>query len=123
MDMNNMGEIMQQAKAMQEKMQQAQEELTAMTVVGEAGAGMVKVTMTGRHDCQKVEISENLFNRTASGDAGNDQARKMVEELVAAAINDAVRKIEDETRGKMMNMAQDLNLPEDFQLPVGEQQS
>lgn len=121
MDMNNMGQIMEQAKMMQEQMQKAQEELTEMVVVGEAGAGMVKVTMNGRHDCQKVEINDNLFKRTADADAGNAQARRMVEELVAAAINDAVRKIEDETRGKMMAMAKSMNLPEDFQLPVDEQ--
>ena len=122
MDMNNMGQIMEQAKMMQEQMQRAQEELTAMVVVGEAGAGMVKVTMNGRHDCQKVEINDNLFKRTADADAGHAQARKMVEELIAAAINDAVRKIEDETRGKMMAMAKNMNLPEDFNLPGDDNQ-
>ena len=121
MDMNNMGEMMKQAQAMQEKMKQTQAELADMIVVGEAGAGMVSVTMTGRHDCQHIEINDDLFNRAVSGDTDHEQARKVIEEMVAAAINDAVRKIEEKTRDKMMNISQGLNLPAGFPFPGSEQ--
>jgi len=84
-----------------------------MEITGEAGAGLVKVVMTGRHDVRSISIDDKLFNRTAEGDSGAKQARAMIQDLVAAAVNDANRKIEDETRNRMMAMAQGMDLPED----------
>ena len=78
------GDLMQQAQQMQEQMQRAQEELAAMEVDGESGAGLVKVTMTGRHDVKRVNIDASLMS----------EDKEMLEDLLAAAVNDAVRRIE-----------------------------
>ncbi len=102
-----MGNLMKQAQQMQEQMQKAQQELADLEVVGEAGGGMVKVTMTGRHDVRRVSIDPALL--------GDD--REMLEDLVAAAVNDAVQKIEAGTRDKYSGMASGLNLPPGFKLP------
>ena len=102
-----LGDLMRQAKEMQEKFQQAQEELAQMEVTGESGGGLVRVTMTGRHDARKVTID-------ASVDLGD---REMLEDLVAAAINDAVRRVEKETQEKMAGMAAGMPLPPGMKLP------
>ncbi len=102
-----MGNLMKQAQQMQEQMQKAQEELANMEVIGEAGGGMVQITMTGRHDVRRVSIDPSL--------AGDD--REMLEDLIAAAINDAVHKIEAGTQDKYSGMASGLNLPPGFKLP------
>ncbi len=98
---------MKQAQQMQENMQRAQEELARTEVEGQAGAGLVKVVMTCRHDVKKVAIDPSV--------AGED--RDMLEDLVAAAFNDAVRRVEAATQQKMGGLAAGLPLPPGFKLP------
>lgn len=102
-----LGNLMKQAQEMQAKMQQAQEELANMEVTGESGAGMVTVVMTGRHDVRRVNIDPSLM--------GDD--KEMLEDLIAAAVNDAVRKIEQSNKENMSSMTAGLNLPPGFKLP------
>ncbi len=102
-----LGNIMKQAQKLQEDMQKAQEEIAAMEVSGEAGAGMVKVTMTGRNEVRKVEIDPSLF----------EDDREMVEDLVAAAVNDAVQKVQRESQERMSGMAEGMGLPPGMKLP------
>ena len=114
--------IMEQAKELQDKMQAAQEELANMEIVGQSGGGLVKVVMTGRHDVKSVTIDQKIFNRTGDADAtASGNARKMVEDLVAAAVNDATRRIEDETRERMQSLASGLDLPPELQNFGGDQ--
>jgi DNA-binding YbaB/EbfC family protein len=106
-----LGNLMKQAQQMQEQMQrqleQAQHELASLEVTGEAGGGMVKVVMTGRHDVRRVQIDPALL--------GDD--REMLEDLLAAAVNDAVRKVETTTQEKMSGLTSGFNLPPGFKLP------
>ncbi|MGH9884981.1 MAG: YbaB/EbfC family nucleoid-associated protein [bacterium] len=99
--------LMKQAQQMQENLKKAQEEIAAMEVEGQAGAGMVKVTMTGRHDVKRVSIDPSLM--------GDD--KDMLEDLVAAAVNDAVRRVETVTQEKMGGMTSGLGLPPGMKLP------
>ena len=92
---------MKQAQAMQENMQKAQEELASMEVTGKSGAGMVEVVMTCRHDVRKVTIDPELM--------GDD--KEVVEDLIAAAFNDAVRKVETTTQEKMGGLTAGMNIP------------
>ncbi len=101
----NMEEVMEQAKKMQEKMQQIQEDLTSLKVVGEAGNGLVRVIMNGRHEALKVFLDDSLLNKS-----GNEH-KQYVEELIAAAINGAVDQIEKSSQLHLQNLAQSLNLP------------
>ena len=101
------GQLMKQAQQMQESMQKAQEELGRMEVTGESGAGMVKVVMTGKHEVRRVDIDDSLL--------GDD--KEMLEDLVAAAINDAVHRIERTTSEKMSSMASGMSLPPGMKLP------
>ena len=101
------GNLMKQAHRMQEEMKRAQEEIAATEDAGEAGAGLVKITMTGRHDVRAVKIAPELLK--------DDPA--LLEDLVAAAVNDAVRKVERVSQERMSGMAQGLNLPPGFKLP------
>jgi|TARA_R110002167_G_scaffold134577_3_gene320509 DNA-binding YbaB/EbfC family protein len=105
--MTDINELMKQAKQMQEQMQQAQQEAAKTVLVGEAGAGLVKVHMNGRHDVKNVELDAALM--------GED--KDVIEDLIAAAINDAVKKIEEKNRDNMSGMAAGLKLPEGFKLP------
>ena len=98
---------MQQAQKMQEKLQQAQENVKTIEVVGESGAGLVKVTMTGKHDVRRVEIDTSLMQ----------EDKEVLEDLVAAAINAAVKNVEHETQGMMGGVTSGINLPEGFKLP------
>ena len=102
-----LGQLMQQAQKLQEDFQQAQNELASMEVVGEAGAGMVTVTMTGRHDVRSVRIDPALM--------GED--KEMLEDLIAAALNDAVHKVETRTRDRFAGLGSALNLPPGMKLP------
>ncbi|MDO3386944.1 YbaB/EbfC family nucleoid-associated protein [Gilvimarinus sp. SDUM040013] len=102
-----MGDIMKQAQQMQEQMQQAQEELANSQVEGQAGAGMVKVVMTGRHDVKSVTIDDSLI--------GED--KEMLEDLLAAAVNDAVRRVETNNQEKMSKMTAGMNMPPGFKMP------
>lgn len=102
-----MGNLMQQAQEMQEKMQQIQEEIARTEVSGEAGAGMIKVTMNGRHDVSKVDIDPSIL----------EEDKEMLEDLLAAAVNDAVRKVEVNSKAKMEEATAGLNLPAGFKMP------
>ena len=99
--------LMKQAQQMQENLKKAQEEIAAMEVEGQAGAGMVKVVMTGRHDVKRVTIDPSLM--------GDD--KDMLEDLVAAAVNDAVRRVETATQEKMGSLTSGFNLPPGMKLP------
>jgi len=104
---NQLAGLMKQAQAMQDSMKKAQEAIAAMEVEGESGAGLVKVVMTGRHDVKRVTIDPSLL--------GED--KDMLEDLVAAAINDAVRKVEAASQEKMAGLTAGLPLPPGFKLP------
>jgi nucleoid-associated protein EbfC len=99
--------LMKQAQQMQENLKKAQEEIAAMEVEGQAGAGMVKVTMTGRHDVKRVSIDASLI--------GDD--KDMLEDLIAAAVNDAVRRVETVTQEKMGGLTSGFGLPPGMKLP------
>ena len=101
------GQLMKQAKEMQENMQKAQEEMASLTVTGEAGAGMVTIVMTCRHQVQSVRIDDSLI--------GDD--KEMLEDLVTAAFNDAVRKVESTVQEKFSGMTAGMGLPAGFKLP------
>ncbi|GKS69062.1 nucleoid-associated protein [Nitrosomonas sp. PY1] len=103
----NIGNMMKQAQMVQENMKQMQEKLAAIEVEGQSGAGMVKVIMTCRHDVKKVSIDNSLM--------GDD--KEMLEDLVAAAFNDAVRRVESTTQTKMAELTSGLGLPPGFKLP------
>ncbi len=101
------GQLMKQAQQMQADMQKAQEEMANLTVAGESGAGMVKVTMTCKHEIRGLEIDDSLV--------GDD--KEMLEDLIIAAFNDAVRKVEKTTQEKFSGMTSGLNLPPGMKLP------
>jgi hypothetical protein len=103
----SLGKLMQQAQAMQGKVQQAQEELARMEVTGESGAGLVRVTMTGKHEVRAVQIDDSVF----------EEDREMLEDLVAAAFNDAVQRVDRTTQEKMSELTGGLNLPPGMNLP------
>jgi hypothetical protein len=105
---NQLGDLMQQAQKMQEKMQEAQQKLAEMEVTGESGAGLVKVVMTGKHEARRLSIDPSLIS-------DNDQ--EMLEDLIVSAINDAVRKVESESKDSMANMTAGIPLPPGFKLP------
>jgi len=98
-----LGNMMKQAKAMQENMKKAQEELARIEVVGEAGGGMVKLVMTCRHDVKSVTIDPELM--------GEVDDKDILEDLVAAAMNDAVRKVEKTSQEKMAGLTGGLDIP------------
>jgi nucleoid-associated protein EbfC len=102
-----LGNLMRQAQQMQETMQKAQAELAEIEVTGESGAGMVKVTLNGRHEAKEVLIEPKLL--------GED--KDMLEDLLAAAITDAVRKIAARTQEKYSGLMSGLNLPPGVKLP------
>ena len=101
------GQLMKQAQEMQANMQKAQEEMASMTVTGESGAGMVRITMTCRHEVKAVEIDDALV--------GDD--KEMLEDLIVAAFNDSIRKVEKTVQEKFSGMASGLNLPPGMKLP------
>ena len=103
----NIGNLMKQAQAMQASMQKAQAEIETIEVLGESGGGMVKVTMNGKHEVKRVQIEPAV----ASDD------REMLEDLVAAAINDAVHKVDARVQEKMAALTAGLNLPPGMKLP------
>lgn len=103
-----LGQLMRQAQQMQADMQKAQEELASIEVIGTAGGGMVTVTMTCRHEVRGVSIDDSMI--------GDD--REMLEDLIAAATNDAVRKVEQTIQERFSGMASGLNLPPGMKLPI-----
>ena len=104
--MKGMQDLMKQAQDMQAKMQKVQEEIASAEVEGQSGAGMVKVVMTGRHDVRKVEIDPSLMS----------EDKEILEDLLAAAVNDAVRRVESNTKEKMASLTGGINLPPDFNM-------
>ncbi len=105
--MTDIAGLMQQAKKMQEQMQKAQEELANMECTGEAGAGLVKVTINGKHEVKKVDIDQSLL----------EEDKEIIEDLIAAAMNAAVRKVAENNKNQFSGMTAGLNLPDDFKLP------
>jgi DNA-binding YbaB/EbfC family protein len=104
--MLGMGDMMKQAKAMQEKMAKVQEQVAALEVTGESGAGLVRVQMTGRHDVRAVTIDSALMS----------EDREVLEDLIAAAVNDAVRRVEGEQKALMSEVTAGLPLPPGMKL-------
>lgn len=105
---NQLGDLMQQAQKMQEKMAEEQRKLAEQEVVGESGGGLVKVTLTGRHQAKKIAIDPSLYSE-------NDQ--EMLEDLIVAAINDAVHKVEELNQQSMAGMTAGIPLPPGFKMP------
>lgn len=103
----NMGNLMKQAQQMQANMQRAQAEIAALEVTGEAGGGMAKVVMTGKHEVRRVTLDPSLV--------GDD--KDMLEDLIAAAVNDAVQKVERASQEKMSKLMGGMNLPPGMKLP------
>jgi nucleoid-associated protein EbfC len=103
----NIGNMMKQAQALQANVQRAQAEIAVMEVIGESGGGMVKVTMTGKHEVKRVQIEPAII--------GED--RDMLEDLIAAAINDAVHKVETASAEKMSSLMSGMQLPPGMKLP------
>lgn len=102
-----LGNLMKQAQKMQADLQKAQEEMAKAEILGQSGGGLVKVTINGRHEVRRVEIDESLM--------GDD--KEMLEDLVAAAMNDAVHKVEAQTKEQMSSATAGLNLPPGMKLP------
>ena len=102
-----LGEIMQQAQKMQAELARAQEEIASREVIGEAGAGLVRVTMTGRHDVRRVEVDPSVLT----------EEKAVLEDLLAAAVNDAVRRVEAANQEAMQKAAGGIGLPPGFKMP------
>jgi DNA-binding YbaB/EbfC family protein len=102
----NIAQMMQQAQKMQENLKQAQQELADLQVKGQAGGGLVEVTMSGRHEVRQVRIDESIADD-----------KEMVEDLVAAAVNDAVNRVQEASQEKMSGLAGGLPIPPGFTLP------
>ena len=105
MDINK---LMKQAPQMQEKMQAMQEQAANAEVTGESGAGLVKVVMNGRHDVRSVSLDESLMQ----------ESKEFLEDLLAAAVNDAVRKVEAHSKDALSSMTGGIDLPPGFKLPL-----
>lgn len=103
----NINDLMKQAQAMQQKMQQMQDEIANMTITGESGAGLVKITITGRHDVKQVQLDDSLLK----------EDKGILEDLIAAAMNDAVRRLEQSTQEKMSRVTGGLQMPPGFKMP------
>lgn len=102
----NIAQLMQQAQKMQENFKKAQEELASLQVTGQAGGGLVEVDMNGRHEVRRIRIDQSVVDD-----------REMLEDLTAAAVNDAVNRIQEATQEKMAGLAGGLPLPPGFTLP------
>jgi hypothetical protein len=102
----NIGQLMQQAQKMQENLQKAQEDLARIEVTGNAGAGMVSVTITGRMECRKVRIDPSVISDP-----------EMAEDLIAAAFNDAVNKVNAESQSRMSAATAGMPIPPGMKLP------
>ena len=105
--MKGLNDLLKQAQQLQDQMRSVQEDIARQEVLGEAGGGLVRVTMTGRHDVRRVHIEPSLLA----------EDREVIEDLVAAAVNDAVRRVEALQRERLAGAAGGLSLPEGFRLP------
>ncbi len=101
-----LGGLMKQAQKMQEDMQKAQAEIANMEITGKAGGGMVSVIMSGRHDLRRVSIDDSVMDD-----------KEMLEDLLAAAVNDAVRQLEAASKERMSGMTDGMNLPPGLKMP------
>lgn len=101
-----LGGLMKQAQEMQKNMEKAQQEIAQMEVNGESGGGLVSVTMTGKHELTQVKIDDSLMDD-----------KEMLEDLIAAAVNSAARKVEEESSAKMGSVTQGMNLPGGMKFP------
>ena len=104
---NQLAGLMKQAQQMQENMKKVQEQLATTEVEGQSGAGMVKVVMTCRHDVKRVTIDESLLK----------DDKEMLEDLIAAAMNDAVRRVESTVQERMSGVTAGMPLPPGFKMP------
>jgi len=102
-----LGGLMKQAQKMQADMQKAQEEVANLEVEGQAGGGMVKVSMNGRHELRRVNIDPSLM----------DDDKEMLEDLLAAAVNDATKKIDASSKDMMSGVTSGMSLPPGFKMP------
>lgn len=105
--MTDWNDLLQQAQKMQEQMKKAQEDLARQLVTGESGAGLVKVTMNGRHEVRQVSLDPSLLS----------EEKALVEDLIAAAVNAAVRKVAEQSQSSLAGMTAGLNLPPGFKMP------
>jgi len=105
--MKGLGDMMKQAQQMQEQMAKLQDELANLEVDGESGAGLVKVKMTGKHDVKQVQVDESLMK----------EDKEMLEDLLAAAVNDAVRRVDEANKNKMGGLASGIQMPPGFKMP------
>ena len=105
--MTDLNELMKKAAEMQEQMQKAQQQAANAEVCGEAGAGLVKVIMTGRHDVRRVQIDDSLLS----------EDKEMLEDLLAAAVNDAVRKVEAASKDQLSGLFSGMQMPPGFKMP------
>jgi len=105
--MKGLGDLMKQAQQLQEQMRDAQKSMENLEICGESGGGLVRVTMTGRHDVRRVHIEPSMMS----------EDREVLEDLIAAAVNDAVRKVEDAQKETMSKAAGGIKLPDGFNLP------
>jgi DNA-binding YbaB/EbfC family protein len=101
------GGLMKQAQQMQDKMQKIQADIANSEVTGESGAGLIKITMTGRHDVKRVDIDDSLLS----------EDKEVLEDLIAAAVNDAVRKVESNQQERMSELTAGMPLPPGFKFP------
>ncbi|HKQ15263.1 MAG TPA: YbaB/EbfC family nucleoid-associated protein [Steroidobacteraceae bacterium] len=104
----NIGNMMKQAQQLQANMQRAQAEIAALEVTGEAGGGMAKVTMTGRHEVRRVSLDASIVS---------SDDKDMLEDLIAAAVNDAVQKLERVSQEKMASVMGGMQLPPGMKMP------
>tara|TARA_R110001592_G_scaffold284128_1_gene552458 strand:- start:189 stop:518 length:330 start_codon:yes stop_codon:yes gene_type:complete len=107
MALDGLGDLMKQAQQMQEKMQSLQDDIARAEVNGESGAGLVKIVMTGRHDVKSVSIDDSLLT----------EDKEVLEDLIAAAVNDAVRRVEQNQKDKMSELTAGMPLPPGFKFP------
>ncbi|NBS25411.1 MAG: YbaB/EbfC family nucleoid-associated protein [Gammaproteobacteria bacterium] len=105
--MTDLNDLLKQAKEMQEQMQKAQQEMAEKEVTGESGAGLVKVVMNGKHVVKKVTLDPSLMQ----------EEQNLIEDLMAAATNDAVRKVEENNKNQLGGLMSGLNMPEGFKFP------
>tara|TARA_B100000941_G_scaffold146691_1_gene104054 strand:- start:1411 stop:1734 length:324 start_codon:yes stop_codon:yes gene_type:complete len=107
--MKGLGDIMKQAQEMQQKAQKIQDEIASAEVNGEAGAGLVKVVMTGRYDVKSIDIDATAM----------DEDKEIIEDLIASAVNDAVRRVENNRKERMAEITAGMPLPPGFKFPFG----